>query len=103
MFDNSGRGELLQIVDDNGNQLNFGYNAAGQFGTITTPNGRYVNFSYDSYGRITSIQDTIGRTWSYTYNAAKPLRARQIERGPIRDPFLFGYSERIETLCPAND
>lgn len=88
-----GSGQLLSMVDRNGNALAFGYVGA-QLATITDtvgriislsynggrliglsgPGGMAVSYGYDPSGRLATVTDLDGGTTTYSYDAASRLR-----------------------------
>ena len=63
---------FASIMDPNGNTISLTVNPSvpGQVTQVTDPVGRNLNLSYDTSGRVTSVTDPIGRMVQYTYNAA---------------------------------
>jgi RHS repeat-associated protein len=63
-----GIAKLSSIVDRNGNQMAFIYNANGQLITVMDTLARSISYSYDAYGRLTTVTDFAGRSLKFTYD-----------------------------------
>lgn len=61
-------GKTLRVIDKNGNQLTFQYNADGCLNRITNASGNFIDFQMGPNGKIASIADNLGRTVSYAYD-----------------------------------
>jgi len=61
-------GKTTRIVDKNGNELSFAYDAVGCLARITNASGNYVDFQLGPSGKIASISDNLGRTIAYGYD-----------------------------------
>lgn len=60
-------GRLAEIVDRNGNTINFTYDPSGRLATIVDTVARSLTLDYDVSGRLSSITDFTGRTIQYAY------------------------------------
>ncbi|HLG62351.1 MAG TPA: RHS repeat-associated core domain-containing protein [Ktedonosporobacter sp.] len=58
---------VTTATDTQGRVVTFTYNTAGQLTTITDPSGRAVSYSYDSSGNLISSTDPAGNVTSYAY------------------------------------
>lgn len=69
-FDNTS-GNLIAIVDRNGNTTSLSYDSVGRLVTITDPASRHLYFSYGSPTSflVTSVTSDFGVSTSYTYNS----------------------------------
>lgn len=69
-FDNTS-GNLIAIVDRNGNTMSLSYDSVGRLVTITDPASRHLYFSYGSPTSflVTSVTSDFGVSTSYTYNS----------------------------------
>jgi RHS repeat-associated protein len=76
-------GQLIHIIDRNGNMLSLSYDADGHLITITDPVGRRVRLDYDPGGRIAFITDPLGRVVRYSYDAAGNLAADTDPNGGV--------------------
>ena len=61
-------GNTTRIIDKNGNELSFAYDAVGCLSRITNASGNYVEFQLGPNGKIASISDNLGRTVTYSYD-----------------------------------
>lgn len=61
-------GEVLYIMDRNGNRLSFSYNADNNPTLIEDGLGRRLVFSYSQNGNLSSVSDGQGRTFTFAYN-----------------------------------
>lgn len=71
-------GHALSMVDPNGLQIDFGYDALGRVTSITRNPGAselVESFEYDDAGNITSITSPSGETLTYEWNSAERLSA----------------------------
>jgi RHS repeat-associated protein len=66
-------GQLISIVDKDGNSTSVSYNGAGKISTITDPSGRTLTFAYGTNGYVSSITDPANRSISYGYDTAGNL------------------------------
>jgi RHS repeat-associated protein len=69
----SASGQLLAMIDRNGNMLSLTYNNAGQLTQVADASGRGLTFSYDSNGHIISVTDPLGQTVKYAYDSNNNL------------------------------
>lgn len=70
LFDISS-GNLISIIDRNGNTTQISYDATGRPTTVTDAAGRHLYFGYgsDSSGLITSVTSDVGISLSYAYDS----------------------------------
>jgi YD repeat-containing protein len=63
-------GNLLSVVDRNGNTTQLAYDASFRLTTVTDPVGRHIYFSYASPGSylVTSVTTDVGVSLSYFYD-----------------------------------
>jgi RHS repeat-associated protein len=69
----SSAGQLISMVDRNGNALTLTYNGSGQLVGVADASGRGLTFAYDSNGDITSVTDPLGLSVQYTYDSNNNL------------------------------
>lgn len=60
-------GKIQQIVDRNGNPMDFAYDGSGKLTTITDTLGKNVTIGYDADGRVVSVTDCMGRQTTHAY------------------------------------
>ncbi|MFP4474495.1 MAG: RHS repeat-associated core domain-containing protein [Desulfatibacillaceae bacterium] len=66
-FDSNGN--LTLIEDENGNELEFTYDAQGHLHTVRNMTTlRWFEVSYTVGGKVSTITDSHGRTWDYRYD-----------------------------------
>lgn len=63
----SSTGQLLSMIDRNGNKLTLTYNN-NELTQVADASGRGLTFSYDSSGRIIAVIDPLGLKTQYTYD-----------------------------------
>lgn len=70
LFDNTS-GNLVEIIDRNGNTTQLAYDAVGRLTTVTGPASRHLYFSYagPTSFLVTSVTSDFGDTVNYTYDA----------------------------------
>lgn len=71
LFDNTS-GNLIAIIDRNGNTTQLSYNAVGLLSTVTDPASRTLSFSYGNQSfptLVTSVSSSVGITVSYSYDS----------------------------------
>ena len=73
VYDWTDTGNLASILDPNGNETVFDYNAASQVTSETNPLGKSWNYAYDTLGRLASQMDGNGQTTSYSYTSRSDL------------------------------
>ncbi|HVB56991.1 MAG TPA: DUF6531 domain-containing protein [Candidatus Acidoferrales bacterium] len=74
LFDNTS-GDLIAIIDRNGNETQLTYDAVGRLVTVTDPASRHLYFHYanDSSYLVTSVTSDVGITTSYAYDSQERL------------------------------
>ncbi|ASR43314.1 hypothetical protein BEN78_07950 [Xanthomonas citri pv. mangiferaeindicae] len=81
----NGRGQPGRVVGENGQTVDFAYDARGRLTRRTTYRGDVGNqvesFTYDAMGNVLTSNDGSGATWSYTYNDAGYLTQLQERHG----------------------
>jgi len=82
-------GNLISIVDRNGNKTQISYDSAGRLSSVTDPAGRHLYFNYPSSGSlVTSVTSDVGLTLSYSYD--NQGRLIQVTK-PDQSTVLFTY------------
>jgi RHS repeat-associated protein len=67
-FNFSPAGQLVTIVDRNGNAQTLNYGGSGNLTSILDSSGRTFTFTTDTNGRIASLTDPLSRVWQYGYD-----------------------------------
>lgn len=69
-FDNT-TGNLIAIIDRNGNSTQLSYDSSGRLITVTDPVSRYLTFSYGSPSShlVTGVTASVGPSLAYAYDA----------------------------------
>lgn len=68
-FDNN-TGNLIAIIDRNGNTTQLSYDSSGRLITVTDPASRYLTFSYGSSGSLVKgVTASVGPSLTYTYDS----------------------------------
>jgi YD repeat-containing protein len=70
LFDNTS-GNLIAIIDRNGNTTQLSYNVTGFLATVTDPAARTLTFTYGNAsfpGLVTAVTSSVGVSTSYTYD-----------------------------------
>jgi YD repeat-containing protein len=90
-FDNTS-GNLLAIIDRNGNSTQLSYDGLGRLGTVTDPAARHLNFNYSdpSSRLVVGVSSDIGYAASYSYDSLG--RLVQVTE-PDNSNFLFEYDQ----------
>jgi YD repeat-containing protein len=95
-------GNLIAIIDRNGNTTTVAYDASGRLSTVTDPASRQLTFSYGSSGNlVTSVSTSVGISLSYGYD----LQGRIIQ---VTKPdgstlnFTYDSQSRIAAVTDAN-
>jgi len=87
-FDTSS-GNLVSIVDRNGNKTQLSYDSSGRLSSVTDPAGRHLYFNYPASGSlVTSVTSDAGITLSYSYDTQG--RLTQVIK-PDRSTLSFTY------------
>jgi YD repeat-containing protein len=92
-------GQLLSIIDPNGNELSFEYDTNHQLERIVDDYGRALVFEYTD-GRITKITDPKGRIFRYSYYPEGLLASRTDAEGAT---VSYSYSGNLITRITKPD
>jgi YD repeat-containing protein len=102
VFDTAG-GNLIAIVDKNGNTTQLSYDATSRLVTVTDPASRHLYFTYgsDSSRLVTGISSNVGITLSYAYDGQG--RLTQVTK-PDLTTLSFGYdsNSKIASVTDSN-
>jgi len=84
----SSAGQLLNVVDRNGNTQTLSYDALGNLNSITDTAGRLFQFTYDSNNHLINVKDPLGRTVKYSYDGNSNLTGVQ---DPLGNQTQYAY------------
>ena len=123
LFDNT-TGDLIEIIDRNGNTTTLSYDSLGRlvtvadpasrhlyFGygsgtylvsTVTTDFGDSVSYSYDSSGRLSQVTEPDGSTLSFQYDSNSNVSSVLDSQGKILESHTYDSSGRALTSSRAN-
>lgn len=122
-FDNTS-GNLIAIIDRNGNTTQLSYNAVGQLVTVTDPASRHLYFSYvsgtylvsgitsdfgvstsytyDNQGRLTQATEPDSSTLSFQYDSNSNISSVVDSQGKVLESHTYDSSHRGLTSARAN-
>jgi YD repeat-containing protein len=91
-FDNT-TGNLIAIIDRNGNTTQISYDSSGRLATVTDAASRYLTFSYgnSSSRLVTGVTSSVGPSLSYTYDTQG--RLTQVTK-PDQTTVSFSYNSQ---------
>jgi YD repeat-containing protein len=101
-FDNTS-GNLVAIIDRNGNTTQLSYDSAGRLATVTDPVSRHLYFTYGSGSSllVTGVTSDVGLSLSYAYDAQSRLTT---VTNPDLSTLSFGYDSHslISSVTDSN-
>jgi YD repeat-containing protein len=123
-FDNTS-GNLISIIDRNGNTTQLTYDAVGRLTTVTDPASRQLNFSYangssllvvgvtsstgqslsyayDSQGRLIQVTNPDTTFYTFQYNGQSLISSVTDQNGKILEAHTYDSSNRGLTSSRAN-
>lgn len=125
LFDTTS-GNLVEIIDRNGNTTQLSYNAAGLLATVTDPVARTLSFTYgnpshptlvtsvtssagitisyayDGQGRLTQVTEADSSTLNFQYNSQSLITSVTDTNGIVLESHIYDSSGRGLTSSPAN-
>lgn len=102
LFDNIS-GNLIAIIDRNGNETQLTYDAVGRLVTVTDPASRHLYFSYGSQTSflVTSVTSDFGVSASYSYDTQGRLN-QVTEPDSSTLSFQYGANSLISAVLDSN-
>lgn len=123
LFDNNS-GNLVEIIDRNGNTTTLSYDSLGRLATVAGPASRHlyftygsgtylvsaitsdfgesVSYSYDSAGRLTQVTEPDGSTLSFQYDGNSNISAVLDSQGKVLESHTYDSSGRGLSSAEAN-
>lgn len=87
-------GELLAIIDRNGNTQSLTYTSSGNLTAVSDSSGRGFTFTYDGLNRIVTVSDSISRTVQYSYDVNDNLVSIRDTAGGVTQ-YTYDASHRM--------
>jgi RHS repeat-associated protein len=88
-------GQLLSVIDRNGNAISMTYNGAGQLNTVADAAGRKLSYSYNAEGRVEKVTDPMGHTVKYGYTAGNLTSVTEPGETAPRWQFKYDSSHQL--------
>ncbi|HYL85804.1 MAG TPA: DUF6531 domain-containing protein [Candidatus Angelobacter sp.] len=102
-FDNT-TGNLIAIVDRNGNTTQVSYDSSGRLATVTDPASRTLTFSYGSSSSklITGVTASVGPSLTYTYDSQN--RLSQVTKPDLTTiSFTYNSQSLVTSVTDSNN
>jgi YD repeat-containing protein len=97
-------GNLIAIIDRNGNTTQVSYNAGGQLATVTDPASRHLYFNYGTGSTamlVTSVTSDFGVSVSYSYDSqGRLLQITEPDQSTLN--FQYDSNSNIATVLDTN-
>ena len=102
LFDNTS-GDLIAIIDRNGNTTQLSYDSVGRLTTVTDPVSRHLYFNYGSGSSylVTSLTSDFGVSASYSYDTHSRL-VQVTEPDQSTLSFQYDSNSNIATVLDSN-
>jgi YD repeat-containing protein len=100
----SNTGNLLAIIDPNGNTTTVAYDSSGRLSTVTDPASRTMTFTYGNStfpGLATSVTTSVGVSYSYSYDSQGRL-SQVTKPDQTTVSFTYDTQSRITTVTDSN-
>ncbi len=100
-FDNT-TGNLIAIIDRNGNTTQLSYDSSGRLVTVTDPASRCLTFSYGSSSHlVTGVTASVGPSLTYTYDGQG--RLSQVTKPDLTTiSFTYNSQSLITSVTDSN-
>ncbi|MFP3984111.1 MAG: phospholipase A2 [Desulfurivibrionaceae bacterium] len=92
-------GNLVRIIDPDGQTLFLTSNSEGRNTEITDASGRTTTFTYDDGSNLTSFTNPAGHTWSFTYDDEHNMVSKT---DPLGRATLYTYDDSDRLLSSAD-
>ncbi len=97
-------GNLIAIIDPNGNTTTVAYDSSGRLSTVTDPASRTLTFTYGNSNfpnLATSVSSSVGVSYSYSYDSQGRL-SQVTKPDQTTVSFTYDTQSRITTVTDSN-
>ncbi len=97
-------GNLIAIIDPNGNATTIAYDSSGRLSTITDPASRALTFTYGNSNfpnLATTVSSSVGVSYSYSYDTQGRL-SQVTKPDQTTVSFTYDTQSRITTVTDSN-
>jgi YD repeat-containing protein len=95
-------GNLIAIIDRNGNTTTVAYDSSGRLSTVTDPASRTMTFNYSSGSNlVSSVSTSVGISLSYSYDTQGRL-TQVTKPDSTTISFTYDSQSRITTVTDSN-